>query len=141
MQPIDGFFTMGDLILEMKAEHVVKTIRQCDTYLRMNTSDSPYSYIDTSSEKLTIYIGHSTTTSYELAEAIANILSIRPSLLEVGSISELKKTGNNKTKERTKNRDQETINESIEVGKNTVIPNKTFSLNVKKRFIFNWFFC
>ena len=43
-------------------------------------------------------------TSYELAEAIANILSIRPSLLEVGSISELKKTGNNKTKERTKNR-------------------------------------
>jgi len=42
-------------------------------------------------------------------------------------------------KERTKNRDQETINESIEVGKNTVIPNKTFSLNVKKRFTFNYY--
>ena len=42
-------------------------------------------------------------------------------------------------KERTKNRDQETINESIEVGKKTVIPNKTFSLNVKKRFIFNYY--
>ena len=42
-------------------------------------------------------------------------------------------------KERTKNRDQETINESIEVGKKTVIPSKTFSLNVKKRFIFNYY--
>ena len=42
-------------------------------------------------------------------------------------------------KERTKNRDQETINESIEVGKKTIIPNKTFSLNVKKRFIFNYY--
>ncbi|MGI0051810.1 MAG: copper resistance D family protein, partial [Nitrososphaeraceae archaeon] len=42
-------------------------------------------------------------------------------------------------KERTKNRDQETINESIEVGKKTVIPNKTVSLNVKKRFIFNYY--
>ena len=43
-------------------------------------------------------------TSFELAEAIANILSIRPSLLEVGSISELKKSDKNKAKERTKNR-------------------------------------
>ena len=42
-------------------------------------------------------------------------------------------------KERTKNRDQETINESIEVEKKTIIPNKTFSLNVKKRFIFNYY--
>jgi putative copper export protein/methionine-rich copper-binding protein CopC len=42
-------------------------------------------------------------------------------------------------KERTKNRDQETINESIEVGKKTVIPNKTFSVNIKKRFIFNYY--
>ena len=42
-------------------------------------------------------------------------------------------------KERTKNRDQETINESIEVGKKTAIPNKTISLNVKKRFIFNYY--
>jgi len=42
-------------------------------------------------------------------------------------------------KEITKNHDQETINESIEVGKKTVIPNKTFSLNVKKRFIFNYY--
>lgn len=43
-------------------------------------------------------------TSVELAEAMANILSIRPSLLEVGSISELKKSEKNKAKERTKNR-------------------------------------
>jgi copper transport protein len=42
-------------------------------------------------------------------------------------------------KEITKNIDQEIINESIEVEKKTVIPNKTFSLNVKKRFIFNYY--
>ena len=42
-------------------------------------------------------------------------------------------------KERTKNSDQETLNESIEMGKKTVIPNKTFSFQVKKRFIFNYY--
>ena len=42
-------------------------------------------------------------------------------------------------KERTKNRDQETLNESIEKEIKTVIPNKTFSFQVKKRFIFNYY--
>jgi hypothetical protein len=47
---------------------------------------------------------NSINSSAELADAIANILSIRPSLLEVGSITELKKTDEDKQKERTKNR-------------------------------------
>lgn len=47
---------------------------------------------------------NSINSSAELADAIANILSIRPSLLEVGSISELKKSENGKQKERSKNR-------------------------------------
>ena len=47
---------------------------------------------------------NSINSSAELADAIANILSIRPSLLEVGSITELKKTDEGKQKERSKNR-------------------------------------
>ena len=47
---------------------------------------------------------NSINSSIELADALANILSIRPSLLEVGSISELNKSESDKQKERTKNR-------------------------------------
>ena len=47
---------------------------------------------------------NSINSSAELADAIANILSIRPSLLEVGTISELKKSEKGKEKERSKNR-------------------------------------
>lgn len=43
-------------------------------------------------------------TSEELADTVAHILAIRPSLLEVGSISELKKTDDQKQKERSRNR-------------------------------------
>ncbi len=66
---IDGFFTMGDLILDLKAEHVDEPIRQCDAYLRI--INSPYPYKDQpSAVKLRNYIaGDSTgTTSYELAQ-------------------------------------------------------------------------
>lgn len=47
---------------------------------------------------------NSINTSQELAETVANILSIRPSLLEVGSVSELKKSEFNKQEYRSKNR-------------------------------------
>jgi hypothetical protein len=47
---------------------------------------------------------NSINSSAELADTIANILSIRPSLLEVGSINELKKTEEGKQRERSKNR-------------------------------------
>ena len=41
-------------------------------------------------------------------------------------------------KDRTKNHDEGTITES-DMHKNTIIPGETFSLNVKKRFIFNYY--
>ena len=42
-------------------------------------------------------------------------------------------------KEITKNHDQDPINESIEIKKKTIIPMETISLNVKKRFIYNYY--
>lgn len=58
------YFTMGDLILDMKKDNVDATLKSCDFYLRLKNEDPKSFGIDSLEGKIATYIG--TSNDYEL---------------------------------------------------------------------------